>query len=458
MARPTSLPQWADGAGADVSEPPSSRKALGWVAGLIPPAGHQNWWQKLVFDWLTWLQLAPVRFSSQEEAVAATESGDLCYVGEEPATGIGVDAGETLDTYATAGKAAGTDLVDVAVTGSHVYYLEAGVAGLIRVATRADPETVVFSATRTNAGTGRRIVCDGVYLLLCYGQWLECFSATTGASLWVYDHGADVHDAVLLGTFAYLTGAVGTGTFTTRKLSLAAGAVTTSRNHGATTYALCAAASRLFIAGTATTLPTLTTTLRALNIDDLSDATGECGAADTTGRAWDAVATQALNRSGTLTSDGRQLFIGYREPVSTVEAIDVTTGAVLATGALDTSYSVGAMRCNRLTVDRGWLLAACIDVGPGADRGHVHAFSLRGTFARVWFHRNANGNYLESVCSDGSRIWTALQIAVGENALLTIARGGPPAAFRRMTWGSGADAEWRIPSAFRRGHLLPVEQ
>lgn len=51
--KPSSLPEWAT-AGA-VVEPLLAEKQLGWVAGSRGPAQWFNWWMRLVYQWMVWL-------------------------------------------------------------------------------------------------------------------------------------------------------------------------------------------------------------------------------------------------------------------------------------------------------------------------------------------------------------------------------------------------------------------
>lgn len=52
--RPTQVPEWATGEGADIVEPPAGKKAQGWVQGEKPPAGFFNWLFALLTRWIAW--------------------------------------------------------------------------------------------------------------------------------------------------------------------------------------------------------------------------------------------------------------------------------------------------------------------------------------------------------------------------------------------------------------------
>jgi len=52
--RPTQVPEWATGEGADIVEPPAEKKAQGWVQGEKPPAGYFNWFFSQLARWIAW--------------------------------------------------------------------------------------------------------------------------------------------------------------------------------------------------------------------------------------------------------------------------------------------------------------------------------------------------------------------------------------------------------------------
>jgi hypothetical protein len=48
--RPSTDPRWAD-VGADIVEPTSGKKDIGWEAAEKPPAQYFNWFMNLVYQW-----------------------------------------------------------------------------------------------------------------------------------------------------------------------------------------------------------------------------------------------------------------------------------------------------------------------------------------------------------------------------------------------------------------------
>lgn len=55
--RPDKTLEWATRAGASVIEPPSAKRLDGWVGGEEPPASWFNWWMKLAWEWVTYLEV-----------------------------------------------------------------------------------------------------------------------------------------------------------------------------------------------------------------------------------------------------------------------------------------------------------------------------------------------------------------------------------------------------------------
>lgn len=75
MAKPASVPEWNSG-GANNIEPSGGKKILGWVNSEQPPSATLNWWQKLVYEWLVWVN------AGIWEAVSLDLTGDLQVDGD----------------------------------------------------------------------------------------------------------------------------------------------------------------------------------------------------------------------------------------------------------------------------------------------------------------------------------------------------------------------------------------
>lgn len=54
--KPSTTPEWATGGGAPVLEPLLAEKQAGWPVAFRPPAQWFNWWMRLVYQWLVWLE------------------------------------------------------------------------------------------------------------------------------------------------------------------------------------------------------------------------------------------------------------------------------------------------------------------------------------------------------------------------------------------------------------------
>jgi hypothetical protein len=55
VPKPTSLPEWASSANANVTEPSLAQKQAGWSVRQKMPAQYLNWWKKLVYGWIQYL-------------------------------------------------------------------------------------------------------------------------------------------------------------------------------------------------------------------------------------------------------------------------------------------------------------------------------------------------------------------------------------------------------------------
>lgn len=445
--KPTTTPTWADDSlappnpVADIDTPTAARISVGFDGALPPTAGHLNWLLYWLCQWIGWLDTAPTVYVSQQTAIADTAVGEIAVVDETLAELYG-HAGEAIANYATAGKAAGNDLIDMSADGKWIWYAEVGSA--IRGQLRSAPGVDAITISKTNAGTISRIVSDGYIVVVAYGQYVEAFLASTGASLWVYDHGAVflIHDICLQFTYVLAVGERGTGNVTCRLLNRATGASVATYDHNATVRACCWANGRYYIAGAASGYAS-GATLRALN-ESLQGATAEAGTADTTGRAWDIVQTDAQTRTGTLASDGRYLYGG----LATAAAVQLERRNLI-TGASESTADLGTHTVQRLAVDQGGLVIATIDTG-AADRGYAWGF-VRDSLSPAWRYQHTAGRNLDTITTDGSRIWVGAEIAAAENGIQSIARGAGPTIFRRQDHSIVGDSgQSRRPSGLRR--------
>jgi hypothetical protein len=82
MPKPSSLPAWNTG-GANSTEPSGAKKILGWIVDEAPPSSYFNWWQKLVYDWMVWLN--------------AFESTAHTWTADQNFKGIDVDESATIN-------------------------------------------------------------------------------------------------------------------------------------------------------------------------------------------------------------------------------------------------------------------------------------------------------------------------------------------------------------------------
>ena len=55
MPRPTTLPRWADGGSANIVEPPSGKKDVGFTAGERPPAEYFDWLFNTTYEYIAYV-------------------------------------------------------------------------------------------------------------------------------------------------------------------------------------------------------------------------------------------------------------------------------------------------------------------------------------------------------------------------------------------------------------------
>jgi hypothetical protein len=200
--KPTSLPEWATGSGSSVVEPATGQKQQGHEVGRKTPAGWQNWYQKLVYDWIQFLN-AIEGTAPNGAGLSATGAGTgpgfegtgggssgpgLKGTGGAPngngGEGVGTGAGAGLRGTTTTGTANGVIGLNTAGAsntgagvkgqGTNVYGViaEGGVArsALRIVPQAADPTNQQKGDVQTDSTTGLPKVSNGTSMLHLLAQ------------------------------------------------------------------------------------------------------------------------------------------------------------------------------------------------------------------------------------------------------------------------------------------------
>ncbi len=416
MGKPTTVPPtWAYDAAADVDTPPTQQRAIGWIAEDIPPAGWINYLYKWWSSWLDYLQGAYPGFDTLEDAYAGLTAGDAAIVYEADRNSIAGDEHSDGGTAAAAVTA-------VCATGIDVVFADGGDPKMVA---RADMDTVVRTFTKTNAGTVQKLVNDGSRLYAAYGNYVEAWNLSTGASVWVYDHGATVWDIAVYDGRLFLGGVSGTGAKEVRSINAeVGGAAQWSYNHNGTVFSVTATHNRVIIAGAASGHAS-GAHMRALQHATGNDATNEGGtAADTTGVAWNRVMANAIS-ANSLAADARGLWV-VDDTANTVIRIDVALGTTVQTSATMTAINAN----HGIAVDQDYVILGTDD--------YVYALD-RATLGTVWRHY-FSGATARCVDSDGCAVYGGFSNVGGDQGVRRIYRGNRPHYFRRITIG-GAGAE-----------------
>ena len=424
MPRPSNSPStWATDGAADVTEPPTQRKELGWIAGLIPPAGYWNWWMNLVGDWLTFLETAPQVYSTLEAAAAGTTPGDICIVDEKD-----LSAGSSPGAEDVTGIAVTADILSVCSTGRGVIYAR---TTIIVEVERSDFTTVIQTYVKTIAGNNVRVITDGEFVFITTGRYAEAFRCDTGASVWTKDFGATVtmRDLCICRNRLVLGGVSSGGGANVFCVDPADGSTIWSFTHGnaaSEIHAVAASGARAFIAGVASSFAS-GATLRALVLDSGAALTNEGGAAvDATFTAWNVVQPDEQIRHFTLATDGRHLFCGH----DNTSAVQIEVRGC-ADGEIVIERTITGFDVQCLSVDQGLLVAS----GIGGASDYMTVAMDRKTLATSW--RYANTLYDHTSCvADGTGVFIG-RGSIGIPAIPALVRrhrGNRPTLYRRVDY------------------------
>lgn len=445
--RPTSLPDWATGGGAEITVPPAPSRASGWLGGIKPPNAWVNWFYNLVYQWLLYVSETMTLYDDLDDALDDLSAGDLFWLFEDDnAAGPGIvevekNTGLTAASWVESGIDTCGDLVvfgvgDNELRGVNRALDEAEGGGSPIVYTRsnnpADPQTI------------RWVKTNGTIVVAGYGSnnnhYVEAWNASTGVSLWDFDVDNDNPvDGCLIGNRVIFIHDLTTGagdTVANRNvhcLNATTGSVLWSYRHqvagGVTPLAVCSNGRQVFIAFSASAWPS-GANLRALRITDGAGADDEGGPrtatpVDDSGLAWDVAMGDPVNQKA-MQCDRRRLYVGKNAAAGfQVQA--------RSAGDAQTVWSVahtdGTVECQNLDCDQDYVVCAMSDAGAPAE-GYVECYD-KASGAMVWRggpnDKTADHTPATSLCTDGSKIY---MITEDEPWVMQLSRGNEPHLFQ----------------------------
>lgn len=437
---PSTIPTWctAPADPGDIDTPPAPTIAAGWQAGIKPPHEWVNWWWNLVGQWVAFVADTAQVFDDLTDACAYADTnmdpGDMLVVFEDDNdTGPGVL--EVTDLSGGTGPYGGIDACGDLVVFSIGAFDCKGVNRDLTGAGPNPPEPIAYY-TRTNAGSNYAIRTDGSFTVQAYGNYVECFNARTGASVWVFDATVPVADLCLCAGFLYIVHGTTTGAGDAvanrhlHKLNLATGAVVWSIRHSSTAghelRSVCTNGRQVFVAGS-TSAYASGANMRAVNASNGYDATGECagGGADVTGLAWNRVDAVIHGVGRVLDCDGTMLYSGYPNTAANqLEAIGQGNGVT----AWAIAHPDAAMSAQHVSCDQDYVLMCTSDGGAPAE-GYVEAYDKRtGALAWRWAKFTGAVPYAcTAAVSDGQKVFV---LGLDDSKLYRLSRGNVPTRMR----------------------------
>jgi hypothetical protein len=417
MPPPTSLPRWADGGSAVITEPSEQQKDTGWVPEDIPAADEVNWWKNLVYQWIDHLAGAAAKYDTLEDAVDGLSVGDTAIVDEH-------DLDQSPGTVKTSVDLGGTNSTRmIAVDGEGVYIeVYDGANYTLKRYARADLTTVLATYTPpASALNERRFAVNGQYVVVCTGPGTDsvvCYALAGGAALWTYAHDADINDIAIDGTRCYIVST--TGGASNREcvaITLATGVAAWTYRHNGTLTQVATNGKQVFVGGNASGFAS-GATHRALEASTGNDLNNEGGstATSTNTTVWNKVATLTASR-GCMVTDGRRLYVGFQVGVGDeVEAWSCATGETYG------GVGLGAT-CSHLAVDQDFLLVV-IDADP-----NMTAYDKRTLQPIFHFTNGSSLGTTPIVVSDGCAIFI---VNATSTTIRRLYRGNRPKLWRRV--------------------------
>lgn len=434
--QPTSLPEWASGGSAPIAEPPSASKQNGWSEGYRPPHEWFNWWMNLVYLWVTHFKKAVGFYDDLAVACTDMALGDTAIVWEDDAGVRGAIVNQRNMAYTPDGTASPRE-IDIDTCGDLVVFCggdnhPVGVDRTLNGLQSGGTPTVTYTRTHTGQ-VCTKIKTNGTYTVVSNGRYIECFNATTGASVWEKDCGSSnaALDLCIQGARVYaVTLDTSAGTLTASRqlhaIALSTGTIDWAFDHDAALLAaVCSDGERIFIGGAASGFAT-TANIRALNTSG-QDATGEGNnGQDASGVSWDVVLAANVG-SGMMCCDGNYVFVGRATNGSEIECLAAGDGSrVWIKGTTPNSQNPQCVFC-----DQDFVYVATSDGGSPCE-GFLEARN-KHTGALVWRYAYSAGSAdhegVAAGCSDGQGLFI---VSADQPHAFRIDRGNVPVRMRRV--------------------------
>jgi hypothetical protein len=386
---PATGPQWATDGTSIRTDITNTERNAGFAVNQPATAG---WFNQILYNlgqWINYLAGPRGAYTSLQSAAAAMAAGDTVTIYENDSATI---PGDLLTGYRSG------DLYAVIAASSDVVIVADGsVSGTVYVYARGDVGgTALRTIAQTHTGIAVAMAISGNVLAVAYGHWIELFTISTGASLWAYDHGANVADVQISGGYVALAGAVGTGSYSGRLLTLT-GTLKASITHGAALTSCAIYGRNLAFAG----IPgTGAYNLRAYRI----------GFFGTPVSAWNVVAATG-GTLATMRTDGRNIYVtevGHAYCLSWADGSQIASADILLATVAPTQWMV---------VDQG---GVCVLSTDGATVTVLQRLAL-GSCSVVW-QASVTSTSQVSLSTDGARIWS-LNPTGSSDGILTFARG-----------------------------------
>ena len=405
-AKPSTQPEWGSAGDAEIVIPATSKQQKGWV---VEKPAHEwwNWWMNLVYQWLVYFDLTTARWTTLESFVAASAAGDTGIVDEyDLGTQPGTQAAIRSTSYAAgAGIDCDGERVIVGGTGGSQPFSTS----------RTDIASDNVTYARTNSGTITQCLIDGTYAVVAYDRYVECFNASTGSSLWVYDYGATntVNDIAMDGTRVYAVGDKSTSQLVA--ITIAGGGAGTEAwnyNHNADLESVATDGFRVYVAGAASGHAS-GANLRSVIASNGKDNNNEGGNGADAVQAWDIVTTNAVNWRHCVATDGTHLAIGYPTGAQHLEVRSCASGNTIA------SAPMGGNDARGVAIDHELILFS-------DTNGDLYAVDKR-TLAHRWLYNPATSTAF-GVATDGAAVF----ISKGDGDAERVVRGNRPQLWRRV--------------------------
>ena len=166
MSKPSALPEWNLG-GANSADPGGPKRTLGWTVGEAPASSSFNWWQKLVYDWASYIKDGQFSAGATGEGVIGNAAATTYFAGVKGTADHGPGVrGESNTGYGLVGVTTSNSAIYANAAGAYAVGIECHAGTDAPPYVDTTPISIRTGGFFTSEGCGIRVMANEAAAIL----------------------------------------------------------------------------------------------------------------------------------------------------------------------------------------------------------------------------------------------------------------------------------------------------